>query len=283
MSRRPALSEVTRFAPSPTGPLHLGHAFAAAQAARHGAMRLRIEDIDRSRCRPEHEAAIHADLAWLGLAPAAPPLRQSARRATHRAALEGLHARGLLYACTCTRQQVGAAVEAAAAPHAGETLAYPGTCRGRPPPADGTPFAWRLDLSATGLPMVQRWDDVAAGPRAGRADVAGDPILWRKDDWPAYHLACVLDDAEQGITLVTRGRDLEAATALQRLLQLLLGLPAPRYLHHRLLLNRAGQRLAKRDRAETLSSLRAAGADGPGLARALAALDPAGPDLHVTP
>lgn len=273
----PASAEVTRFAPSPTGPLHLGHAFSAVQATAHGAMQLRIEDIDQSRCRPEHVAGIHADLAWLGLAPAALPLVQSTRAAAHRAALDRLRRQGLLYACTCTRGQV----EAAAAPHAGETRRYPGTCRGRPPPTDGTPFAWRLDLALTGLPMAQQWEDIATGPQQGRADVAGDPVLWRKDDGPAYHLACVLDDAEQGVTLVVRGRDLAGATPLQRLLQTLLDLPAPRYLHHRLILNAAGLRLAKRDRAETLASLRARGVDGAALRRTLAALPPTGPDLVV--
>lgn len=273
------MTEISRFAPSPTGALHLGHAFSAVQAARHGAMRLRIEDIDRSRCRPEHVEGIRADLAWLGLTLSGPPLLQSTRRAAHRAALEHLRRLGLLYACTCTR----GTIEAAAAPHAGETVPYPGTCRGRPPPADGAPFAWRLDLAATGLPRWLHWEDLAAGPQQGRADAAGDPILWRKDDWPAYHLACVLDDAEQGVSLVVRGRDLAAATPLQRLLQSLLDLPVPRYLHHRLILNGEGRRLAKRDRAEALAVLRAGGVNGPALAARLGALEPAGPDLHLVP
>ncbi len=278
-----AVGHVTRFAPSPTGALHLGHAFSAVHAARlartsGGRFLLRIEDIDQSRCRPAHVEGIRADLGWLGLAPAAFPLLQSSRREAHRAALEALRQRGLLYACTCTRGRI----EAAAAPHEGETIAYPGTCRGRAPPADGTPFAWRLDLAATGLPLTQQWDDLAAGPQMGRADPAGDPILWRKDDWPAYHLACVLDDAAQGVTLVVRGRDLASSTPLQRLLQALLGLPAPRYLHHRLLLAADGRRLAKRDRAETLAALRARGADGPALAARLTDLAPSGPDMALS-
>lgn len=273
---------VTRFAPSPTGLLHLGHAFSAVHATRlaretGGRFLLRLEDIDRTRCRPAFEAAILADLAWLGLMPDAPPLRQSDARARHRAILEQLVARGLVYACTCTR----GAIEAAAAPHAGETVPYPGTCRGRPPPADGTPFAWRLDLAQTGLSLVQQWQDVAAGPQQGRADLAGDPILWRKDGWPAYHLACVADDAAQGVTLVVRGRDLAAVTPLQRLLQELLGFPAPAYLHHRLLLAADGRRLAKRDRAETLAALRERGVDGTALADRLGALPCTGPDLHL--
>ncbi|WP_448586358.1 tRNA glutamyl-Q(34) synthetase GluQRS [Thermaurantiacus sp.] len=273
---------VTRFAPSPTGPLHLGHAFSAGLGARlaadsGGRWLLRIEDLDRARCRPAFAEAIRADLGWLGLEPEGPPLCQSGRRAAHRAALESLLARGLLYACICTR----GALEAAAAPHPGETATYPGTCRGRAPPADGTPFAWRLDLS--GLPVIHSWEDLATGPREGRADLGGDPILWRKDDGPSYHLACVLDDAEQGISLVVRGRDLEAWTPLQRLLQALLGLPAPRYLHHRLLLGPDGRRLAKRDQAATLAALRAAGVSGPALCDALAALDPHGPDIAYVP
>lgn len=270
--------EITRFAPSPTGPLHLGHAFAAVVAAAHGRMQLRIEDLDPGRCRPEHRAGIDADLAWLGLSPDA-VLVQSARAAAHRAALDALAARGLLYGCTCTRADIARATQA---PHAGETLPYPGTCRGKPPPPPGTARALRLDLAATGLPMVQHWVDLAAGPRSGRADLAGDPVLARKDGAPAYHLACVVDDAEQGITLVTRGHDLEAATPLQRLLQTLLGCPEPRYLHHRLLLAADGRRLAKRDRAQTLSSLRASGVDGRDVATHLRMLAPAGADLCFT-
>lgn len=272
----------TRFAPSPTGLLHLGHGFAAVQAAAHaagGSFRLRIEDIDSSRCRPAFVAAIQADLDWLGLGVDGPVMLQSARLAAHRAALDTLRGRGLLYACTCTRSDI-----AAAAPHAGEEApAYPGTCRGRGPPADGAPFAWRLDLARVGLPMEQVWEDVVAGPRTGSAGTLGDPVLWRKDDGPAYHLACVVDDAAQGITLVTRGRDLEGATPLQRLLQQLLGLPAPRYLHHRLLLGPDGRRLAKRDRAATLAGLRAAGRNGQALAARLRALAPTGPDLFLSP
>ncbi len=253
------MTAITRFAPSPTGLLHLGHALAAVVAASWGRMQLRIEDIDEGRCRPEYVEAIHQDLAWLGLATDG-VLLQSSRQAAHRAALDALAARGLLYACTCTRADIALAAQA---PHAGETMAYPGTCRGKPPPPPGTPFALRLDLAATGLPLEQHWVDVLRGPRSGRADVAGDPVLARKDGAPAYHLACVLDDSHQGVTLVTRGHDLEAATPLQRLLQQLLGLPEPAYLHHRLLLADDGRRLAKRDSAATLQSLRTSGMDFP--------------------
>lgn len=269
---------ITRFAPSPTGLLHVGHAFSAAQAwaraDRPGGFRLRIEDIDRTRCRPEFITALLDDLAWLGLEPGAPPLRQSAGHHRHRAALERLRAQGLLYACTCTR-----AAQAAAAPHPGEGTAYPGTCRGRRDPPPAIPFAWRLDLAGTGLGLWQGWQDEQAGPRAGRADLGGDPVLWRKDDGPAYHLACVIDDAHQGVSLVVRKRDLEPWTALQRLLQRLLGLPEPRYLHHRLILGPDGRRLAKRDRPVTLAALRASGADGRALARQLSELPATGPDL----
>jgi glutamyl-Q tRNA(Asp) synthetase len=258
---------VTRFAPSPTGLLHLGHAYSAAlgwAAARAagGLWRLRIEDIDEGRVREAFVKAIHADLDWLGLVPDGPVLRQSAERPRHLAVLEALKARGFLYPCTCTRADIA---RASSAPHPGETRPYPGTCRGRLVPQAGEPHAWRLDLAATGLPLVQAWHDIADGPRAGRADLGGDPVMMRKDGAIAYHLACVLDDAEQGVTLVVRGEDLEDATALQRLLQQLLGLPQPAYLHHPMLLDEEGRRLSKRDGAESLAALRDTGTDGPAL------------------
>lgn len=254
---------ISRFAPSPTGLLHLGHAFSAvvgwaAARASGGAWRLRIEDIDSGRVRADYVPEILADLGWLGLAHDGGAMVQSARRPAHLLALAGLRARGLLYACTCTRADIA---RAASAPHAGETIPYPGTCRARRDPPDGD-FAWRLDLAATGLPMAQGWRDLAAGPQQGRADAGGDPVLMRKDGAIAYHLACVLDDAAQGVTLVTRGADLIESTPLQRLLQTLLDLPAPAYLHHGLLLDDSGRRLAKRDRAATLSALRGDGANG---------------------
>ena len=262
---------ITRFAPSPTGLLHLGHAFSAvigwaAAKASGGAWRLRIEDIDSGRVRTEYVPEILADLAWLGLAPDGEPMVQSARRPAHLLALAGLRTRGLLYACTCTRADIA---RAASAPHAGETIPYPGTCRDRKhlpegdyAPPQGGNFAWRLNLAATALPMQQHWRDVAAGPQQGRADSGGDPVLMRKDGAIAYHLACVLDDDAQGVTLVTRGADLIESTPLQRLLQQLLGPPEPAYLHHGLLLDDSGRRLAKRDQAATLAALRAAGANG---------------------
>lgn len=254
---------ISRFAPSPTGLLHMGHAFsavvgwAAAQAA-GGQWKLRIEDIDSGRARPEFTAAIHDDLRWLGLAPDGEVEVQSLGRPRHLALLEGLRARGLLYACTCTRADIA---RAASAPHAGETVPYPGTCRGRTE-APAAPHAWRLDLAATGLPMRQHWHDLATGGQSGMADNGGDPVLQRKDGAIAYHLACVADDARQGVTLVTRGVDLVEATPVQRLLQQVLGFAEAATLHHPLLADDSGRRLAKRDHAATLASLRQSGESG---------------------
>lgn len=271
---------ISRFAPSPTGLLHLGHAFSAVvgwAAARSagGAWRLRIEDIDSGRVRPAFSAAILEDMAWLGLTPDGAVAIQSESRPRHLALLEELKARGLLYACTCTRADIA---RAASAPHAGETLRYPGTCRGRSEAPD-IPHAWRLDLAATGLPMRQTWHDLAAGAQAGAADLGGDPVLQRRDGAIAYHLACVADDARQGVTLVTRGADLVEATPVQRLLQQLLGLPETATLHHPLLADESGRRLAKRDRAATLASLRQSGGDGAELRRRL--LERAAPLLEA--
>ncbi len=262
---------ITRFAPSPTGHLHRGHAFSAVMgwaAAREtaGQWLLRIEDIDAERVRPGHVEAIHADLAWLGLVPDGPVVTQSERLPLYDAALDRLKADRLVYPCGCTRADIAMA---ASAPHAGETVAYPGTCRGRSDVDLSAPHAWRLDLAATGLAMEQTWLDLAAGPKAGRADFGGDPVLARKDGAIAYHLACVLDDAAQSVTLVVRGEDLAEATPLHRLLQQLLGLAEPAYLHHALLRDASGNRLAKRAGAATLAVLRAAGEDGAALRRSL--------------
>jgi glutamyl-Q tRNA(Asp) synthetase len=263
---------VTRFAPSPTGRLHLGHAFSALSAFRAaqdagGRFLVRIEDIDSTRCRPEYEAAIFEDLAWLGLEWEAPVLRQSEHLADYRQALEQLMAAGLVYRSFKTRQEI--LRDMASAPH-GPPEGY----RGAPLPtaeearriAAGEPYAWRLSLAAAQaaagpLTFFER----GAGP-AGDQDVievdpgpAGDVVLARKDVGVAYHLAVVVDDARQGVTEVIRGQDLFEATHVQRLLQALLGLPEPAYRHHRLLTGPDGRRLAKRDRAETLQAMRARG------------------------
>ncbi len=262
---------VTRFAPSPTGRLHRGHAYSAIiahQAARaaRGRFLLRIEDIDATRCRPEYEAAILEDLAWLGLDWEIPVRRQSEHMADYQAALDRLTARGLTYRCFRTRREL--AEDITRAPHGA-----PDAWRGSPLPAHeeaqrlaaGEPFAWRLHMAALeGLPPLV-FDELGAGPagETGRIAVAidrvGDVVLARKDVGVAYHLAVVVDDALQGVTQVIRGQDLFEATPVQRVLQTLLGLPAPSYRHHRLLTGPDGKRFAKRDRAETLAELRALG------------------------
>jgi len=256
---------VTRFAPSPTGPLHIGHAHSALfarQMAAGGTMLLRLEDIDITRCRPEYAAAIEADLAWLGLACPVPVRRQSEHFAEYRQALERLIARGLAYPCFCTRAQLAAAM---AAPHAGEP-AYPGTCRTLAPAeraeriAGGAAHGWRLDVAAalaeTG-PLT--WRDLDHGVIAAAPLECGDVLIARKDIPASYHLAVTWDDALQGVELVTRGADLFAATHIHRLLQALLDLAVPAWRHHPLLLDAQGRRFAKRDRAPTLAAMRAAG------------------------
>lgn len=260
---------VTRFAPSPTGLLHLGHAYSALfaeRAARQAGGRfiLRIEDIDDARCRPQFVAAIFEDLAWLGLTWEMPVRRQSGHRAFYADAVERLSALGLLYPCTCTRRDI---VASASAPHlqAGpEGALYPGTCRNRTMAecerliADGVAHALRLDvakaLAHVGAPLS--FTDSEAGTVAATPEIFGDIVIARKEFPASYHLAVTLDDALQGVTLVTRGEDLFAATHVQRLLQLLLDLPEPRYHHHRLVRDDTGTRLAKRDNAPTLRSMR---------------------------
>ncbi len=258
---------ITRFAPSPTGLLHRGHAYSALlawQMARDagGRFLLRIEDIDSARCRPEFEAAIMEDLAWLGLDWDGPVWRQSERRDVYRAALNQLIDRGLAYPCFCTRADIAAA---AAAPHGPEGPVYPGTCRHLDAGARAerqrsqTP-AWRLDVAAalaSAGPL--RWHDARAGWQQADAAAGGDIVIARRDVGTAYALAVVVDDAAQGITDVVRGEDLFAATHVQRLLQALLGLPTPRYHHHPLILGADGRRLAKRDAGETLQALRTQG------------------------
>jgi glutamyl-Q tRNA(Asp) synthetase len=267
---------VTRFAPSPTGYLHLGHAYSAlvgyeAARAAGGRFLLRIEDIDHTRCRPAFEAAIYDDLAWLGVAWETPVRRQSDHLSDYRAALDRLRDRGLLYRCFRTRK--AALDEIGRAPHQPPAALTPGPL----PPgeeaqklAQGAPFAWRLSLDrardALGGFDGLGFEEVGEGPNGERGWIAPDPttegdvVLARKDLGVAYHLAVVVDDAAQGVTQVTRGADLFAATGIQRLLQALLNLPAPTsYRHHPLLLGPDGKRLAKRNGGESLRDLRAAG------------------------
>lgn len=271
---------VTRFAPSPTGPLHLGHAFSALyahDAARKGGGRflLRIEDLDQGRSRPEYEQGIYDDLAWLGLSWETPVMRQSERTAAYEAALARLEAQGLLYPCFCTRKEIQAEIAASvAAPHGPEGPVYPGTCRTlsvgecEDRIAAGAPHALRLDMerALTIRALRLTFEERGAGPAGETGSVRahpehfGDVVLARKDAAAAYHLACVVDDAAQGVTLVTRGEDLFPATHLHRLLQMLLGLPAPAYSHHRLIRDESGRRLAKRDDARAVATLRAEGA-----------------------
>ncbi len=265
----PAAPLVTRFAPSPNGHLHLGHALSAIVAhdlARAGGGRflLRIEDIDGPRSRPELAEEFRRDLEWLGLEWDEVPA-QSTRLSTYAAAAEALKARGLLYPCTCTRKQI----EEAGAQPGLEGLIYPGTCKQRGPDPS-LPAAWRLDaeraLAATG-PLV--WEDALAGPQAVDLSGLGDVVLVRKDLPASYHLAVTLDDAADGVKLVTRGADLFAASHVHRTLQALLGLPVPRWHHHPLLTDETGQKLSKRRGSPALVERRAAGEDGRMLAEQL--------------
>ena len=266
---------VTRFAPSPTGYLHKGHAFSALtawQAAREHAGRflLRIEDIDATRCKPAFEAAILEDLAWLGLDWDRPVRRQSDHLADFQGALDTLRGRGLLYRCFRTRKEV--LDEIGRAPHQLGEGPDGAVFTGAPLPLPeeqalldaGKPFAWRLSLAAAREHLGAAWDtlsfvEAGEGVVKARPETAGDVVLARKDVGVAYHLAVVWDDALQGVTNVIRGRDLYEATHIQRLLQALLDLPTPRYEHHRLLIGPDGKRFAKRDQSQTLRELRQGG------------------------
>jgi glutamyl-Q tRNA(Asp) synthetase len=271
---------VTRFAPSPTGRLHLGHAFSALLAhrfarSRDGAFLLRIEDIDPGRSRSEHVDAIIEDLAWLGLEWDGEIIFQSERLSLYAEALGRLKAAGLVYPCFCTRAAIAAEIAAsAAAPHRPIGPLYPGTCRALPPAERerrmaSEPHAWRLDVARAAA---------RAGPlywRDGETEVQAEPrrfegiVLARKDAPVSYHLAVIVDDDAQGVTDIVRGRDLYAVTDVHRLLQALLGLATPHYHHHPLLLDSEGRRLAKRHGAPTLRDLREAGADPKALAEQL--------------
>jgi glutamyl-Q tRNA(Asp) synthetase len=263
---------VTRFAPSPTGYLHVGHAASALtgwRAAREAGGRfiLRIEDIDAARCRAEFERAIYEDLAWLGLRWDEPVRRQSQHMADYAAALGRLDRLGVLYPCFCTRQEIAAEIAAATnAPHGPDGPLYPGTCRSLSIAeraariARGLPYALRLDAAAAaGLAGPLNWEEEGRGAITVEPGKLGDAVLARKEVATSYHLAVTVDDALQGVTLVTRGEDLFHATHLHRLLQALLGLAVPVYRHHILLTDAGGRRLAKRDASLTLRALRAAG------------------------
>jgi glutamyl-Q tRNA(Asp) synthetase len=276
---------VFRFAPSPNGRLHLGHAASALLNARlaaeaGGRFLLRIEDIDITRCRPEHEQAIFDDLAWLGLSWETPVMRQSERFACYGEALEALEARGLLYPCFCSRKQIAADSASLGRDPDGAPL-YAGRCRHLPPDEArarreaGDPFALRLRmdaaLAAASGPLF--WlEDGQTERIVAQPALWGDAVLRRKEFPASYHIAVVVDDAAQGVTHVVRGRDLFAATAIHRLLQALLGLPEPRYRHHALIRDAEGAKLSKSLGSRSLADLRAAGAT-PADVRRLAALD----------
>jgi len=274
---------ITRFAPSPTGPLHLGHAFSAMLAhdmarAAGATFLLRIEDIDRGRARPAWEAAIRDDLRWLGLSWPEPAMRQSDRLPAYAAALDALWAAGLLYPCRCSRRDIAAALSApqeGAVAHGPDGPVYPGTCR---PGDDWQPMGPRPD-GALRLHMARALahlrgadppDHVEIGADGAERRVetpfdtllraVGDVVLARRDMGTSYHLSVVVDDAAQGVTHVVRGKDLAPATGIHVLLQRLLGLSSPFYRHHRLIRDAAGRRLAKRDDARAIATYRAEGA-----------------------
>jgi glutamyl-Q tRNA(Asp) synthetase len=263
---------VTRFAPSPTGYLHLGHAYSALDAWRAareagGRFLLRIEDIDTTRCKPEFTDAIIEDLAWLGLEWDAEVRKQSEHFAAYEAALDKLDVMGVIYPCFCTRAAIAAEIaRAGGAPQGEQGAVYPGTCRNLPVEerlrrmAAGESFALRLDVTrALARTGPLEWEEEGEGIIPADPALLGDVVLARKDTPTSYHLAVTHDDALQGVTLVTRGADLFTATHIHRLLQALLDWPTPRYRHHRLLADASGKRFAKRDKALTLRALRESG------------------------
>jgi len=265
---------ISRFAPSPTGRLHLGHAWSALLArdfarTRGGRFLLRIEDIDPARCRPEHVAGIIEDLRWLGIGWDEEPVFQSQRLPLYAEALAALAARGLTYPCFCTRAQIAAEIAAStAAPHGPDGPLYPGTCRTIDPATRATrmaseAYAWRLDAGEAAQragPLT--WTDELAGTMPVDPQLLGDLVLKGKDRPASYHLAVVVDDAAQEITHVVRGRDIMPSTHAHRLLQAVLGSPESIYHHHALVLDAEGNRLAKRHGAPTLADWRAEGMDG---------------------
>ncbi len=273
---------VTRFAPSPTGRLHLGHAYSALFAAHAahvagGRFLVRMENIDTGRCRPEFEAAILEDLNWLGLTWQSPVRRQSDHMADYGVALDRLDTMGLLYPCFCTRKDIAREIaDAGHAPHdTPDGLLYPGTCRDlgtteRLERRASKPYALRLNMAAAlDVSGPLQWHDQVHGAIQATPEIFGDVVLARKDTPTSYHLAVTLDDHLQGVSLVTRGEDLFSASHVHRLLQALLELETPRYHHHRLLSDDAGKRFAKRDNAATLQAMREAGIDPATLRREL--------------
>lgn len=262
----------TRFAPSPSGPLHVGHLWAVLQARRlaevnGGKCLLRIEDIDRRACAQQWVQLMYEDLAWLGIQFDGDVLVQSNRYDVYEAVLQKLKEKGVLYPCFCTRGEIKAQIaEMGRAPHSALGYLYPGTCRDLSPcqveekMAAGIPHAWRINMQRVqdmiGCPT---WNDMRRGTQRCVPTRYGDVVLARKDMPTSYHLSVVVDDAEQGVNLVSRGEDLFEATHIHRALQGILGLPVPTYYHHSLLRDNAGKRLAKRDGARSLASLRAAG------------------------
>lgn len=264
----------TRFAPSPNGQLHLGHAFSALCAhdfarAHGGQFHLRIEDIDGTRSRAEHIDTILDDIEWLGLGWDGAVQYQSRNVARYEVALERLREQGLLYRCICTRAQIADAIKASPVPHGPDGPIYPGTCRDAGID-EAQPYSWRLDMAKA----VERvgelcWTDLAVGHQHADPFLFGDVVIWRKDAPASYHLAATVDDAADGISHVVRGRDLFAYTAVHRLLQVLLDLPEPIYWHHPLLLDESGEKLAKSRASAALAILRGAGDDGAALINAL--------------
>lgn len=273
LSQPPSVEKpVTRFAPSPTGHLHLGHAYAACFAAdiarqSGGRFIVRIEDIDTGRCRPEFEESILDDLAWLGLSWDTPVMRQSDRFDAYEQALKALEAQNLLYPCFCTRKDIRLEIErAGAAPHGPDGPLYPGSCRALSQSETqdrieaGHSFALRLDMQqAVERAGALSWTDDQSGTHKADPAMFGDIVLARKDSPTSYHLSVTVDDHDQGVTLVTRGEDLFPSTHVHRLLQALLGLSPPHYLHHPLIVAPDGKKFSKRDESVTLRALRQSG------------------------
>ncbi len=272
MPEMPKMPTITRFAPSPTGALHLGSAYSALFAARaaeeeDGYFLLRIEDIDTTRCRPEHEAALLEDLAWLGLTWPEPIRRQSAHFERYEDCVHTLEEGGLAYPCFCTRAEIQREIAASpSAPHGPDGALYPGTCKGvtrmeiEDRIAAGQSHAVRLDMEkAARITGPLTFTDRARGTIDVWPESCGDVVVARKDTPTSYHVSVVIDDGLQGVNLVTRGEDLLHATHIHRVLQSLFGLPEPEYHHHSLILDTTGKRLAKRDQAATIRSLREEG------------------------